>query len=174
MPYTDFAIVCGLSTDEEPDDWLHQGISVQTDEIWELQFQCCHKSDGPAAGPNATVIGSFVMYDIQGNYVGTTQGPLSDVTDAAAPAWTFYSFQYSFTSRFYVFPAIWWHAATPLVARYLCGVQMAKVSSSGGAIAVLQPDIFLTLGAGTGTVPPTGTDPGKVLGGTKSTLGPDS
>jgi hypothetical protein len=159
MPNTDYAIICGLSTDGEPDDWLHLGIPVQEDDIWELQFRCCHK----LGAPDAIVVGSFVMFDADGNYVATTDGPIYPsptwpATDGTA--WTFFSFPYQFTDRLYVFPAIWWHATAELRGRYLCGVQMAQIQSTGGTIAVLQPDVFLTLGV---------TD--KKLASSKSKLG---
>lgn len=152
----DFAIICGLSTDGEPDDWLHLGVVAQAQEIWELQFYCCHKS----GAPDATVIGSFVMFDNQGRYVGTTAGPIQNVVDSTT--WTFYSYQYQFTTLRYIFPAIWWHGAGVLGSRYLCGVQMAAVESQGGLAVVLQPDIYLTL-------TPSGP---KKLGSTQAHLGP--
>jgi hypothetical protein len=137
----DFVIVCGLSPDGGFDgaketDWYRFGISVQAGDIWELQFQCCHKSGAPAAN----VIGSFVMYGSDGIYRGTTPGPASDLVDSTA--WQQYSFQYQFPGPFYVFPAVWWHAATPLQARYLCAVQMAQVQSVG--TVVVTPNVFVS------------------------------
>jgi len=159
----DFVVVCGLSADggydgSQETDWFHFGIPVHKDEIWELQFQCCHKS----GAPNATVIGSFVAYGADGSYVGTTLGPIQDLTDSTA--WQLYTFQNKFVGTRYVFPAIWWNAATPLSARYLAGVQMAQVVGAG-SLVVVQPDIYLTLG----------TDPatsGKYLASDKAKLGP--
>jgi hypothetical protein len=155
----DFVVVCGLSANggfdgTQETDWYHFGIPVQANDIWQFQFQCCHKT----GAPNATVIGSFVMYDRNGVYIGTTPGPISDLTDSTA--WQTYSFQYQFTAMRYVFPAIWWHAATALQARYVCSAQMSAYTGIGG-LAVVQPDIFLTLGA-----------TGKTLGSTKAILGP--
>lgn len=155
MIYTDYSIVCGLSTDGEPDDWLHLGIPVHPTEIWELQFQCCHKS----GAPDATVIGSFVMFDNQGAYIGTTPGSVDVLTDSTS--WQTHKFLYQFTQLAYVFPAIWWHSATVLVARYLSAVQMSRIVSSGGAAVVLTPDIFLTLGVDA-----------KKLAGPQSHMGP--
>lgn len=139
--YTDFAIVCGLSTNGGFDgvretDWYTLGIPVEAQDIWEFQFQCCHKT----GDPNATIVGSFVMYNPQGAYVGTTPGPAANLTDSTA--WQQYTFQYQFTGNLYVFPAIWWHGASVLNARYLAGVQMAQTQSVG---VVVSPSITLPL-----------------------------
>jgi hypothetical protein len=158
--YTDFAIVCGLSRNGGFDgaketDWYKYGIPTRQNDIWELQFQCCHKT----GDPNATVIGSFVLYDRTGKYIGTTTGPVTNLTDSTA--WQRYAFQYQFVGDRYVFAAIWWHAATPLSKRYICGVQMAKVTQAGQDVTVVTPDIYLTLGVAA-----------KTLGGPQSHLGP--
>lgn len=147
--YTDYGIVCGLSPTGGWDgvketDWYTLGIPVQAQDIWEFQFQCCHKSPDP----NATVIGSYVMYNPQGVYVGTTPGPAVPLTDSTA--WQQYTFQYQFTGNLYVFPAIWWHGTSVLNARYLCGVQVARTQSVGVIVtgAIVVPDILLvTAGA---------------------------
>lgn len=137
---TDLVIVCGLSASGGFDgvretDWYKFGIPVDAGDIWELQFEFCHKT----GDPNATVVGSYVIYASDGRYVGTTPGPAANLTDSTA--WQLYSFQNQFTGNYYVFPAIWWHAATALTARYLCGVQMAPVQSAG-ALAVVAPNVF--------------------------------
>jgi hypothetical protein len=159
--YTDFMIVCGLSVDGTPvngkeTDWYHFGLPVRSGEIWEFQFQCYRDTSAPVA----TVIGSFVMYDRNGTYIGTTPGPVANLSDVGN-TWTRYTFQQQFNNDLYVFPAIWWHAATALVARYLAGIQVAQVKSAG-AVTVIRPDVFLTLGA-----------TGHTLGGTQAILGPD-
>jgi hypothetical protein len=158
--YTDFMIICGLSADGglvngKETDWYHFGLPVDSGDIWEFQFQCYRA----AARPAATVIGSFVMYDRNGVYVGTTPGPVSDLTDVG-DTWSRYAFQYQFNNDLYVFPAIWWHAVTALSERYLAGVQVAEVKSAG-AVTVVRPDVFLTLGA-----------TGHTLGSTQAILGP--
>jgi hypothetical protein len=137
---TDFVVICGLSPTGGFDgaketDWYKLGIPVDAGDIWEFQFQCCHKT----GDPNATVVGSFVMYSSTGLYVGTSPGPAANLTDSTA--WQLYSFQNQFTGNYYVFPAIWWHAATVLGARYVCGVQMAAVQSTG-ALTVIPPDVL--------------------------------
>lgn len=162
--YADFMVICGLSSNGAPvngaeTDWYHFGLPVHAGEIWEFQFQCMHK----AGVPDATVIGSFVMYDNKGVYRGTTLGPVSDLVDSTS--WQQYSFQYQFSGNLYVFPAIWWHSTaspTPLNARYIAGVQVAQVQSAG-AVTVISPDVFLTLGAA-----------GKTLASPKAILGPKS
>ena len=167
--YTDFNIICGLSRDGAPvngkeTDWLHYAIPVQPNDIWEFQFQCGHRS----GDPDATVIGSFVIYDSTGLYRSTTPGPAANLTDGAITSgnvgWKQYVFDYQFgNGHFYVFPAIWWHAATALSARYLAGVQVARIDSEGGAVVVMGPDIFLTLGT---------SDPLKELAAAHARMGP--
>lgn len=160
--YTDFMIVCGLSSDGgmvngKETDWYHFGLPVKSGEIWEFQFQTYRD----VSRPLATVIGSFVMYDRNGVYVGTTPGPVADVSDAGS-TWVRYTFQQQFNNDLYVFPAIWWHSGGgPLFERYLAGVQVAQVKSAG-AVTVVRPDVFLTLGA-----------TGHTLGSTQAILGPD-
>ena len=167
--YLDFAIVCGLSQNGGYNgaietDWYRLGVPVKQDEIWELSFLCGHK---PGA-PNATVIGSFVMYGPKGNYRGTTPGSIEAVTDGPITStnqgWVPVVFDYKMPGDLYVFPAIWWHAATPLQARYLCAVQMARAASHGN-VEVVTPDVYLTLGT---------TDTLKELAGAHAHLGPKS
>jgi hypothetical protein len=169
MPYTDFAIVCGLSQSGGYDgtretDWYKLGIPVKQDEIWELSFLCGHK----AGAPDAAVVGSFVMYGPKGVYRGTTPGSIEQVNDAAITStnqgWVPYVFDYKMPGDLYVFPAIWWHAATALQARYVCAVQMARAASEGN-VEVVTPDVYLTLGT---------TDPLKELANVHAHLGPHS
>jgi len=123
---TDFTIVCGLSVDgglegNVETDWQHFGIPVKANETWEFQCQCCHA----AGAPNATVVGAFVAYDSKGLYRATMSAPAPVLTDSTS--WQRYSFQTVFANDLYVFPALWFHAATALQARYVAAAQMAKI-----------------------------------------------
>lgn len=124
---TDFTVICGLSADggwdgDKETDWQHIGIPVHSGELWEFQCQCTHA----VGAPNATLVGAFVAYGSDGFYRSTMSAPAPVLTDSTA--WQLYSFQNLFTSDLYVFPALWWHAATPLGARQVAAAQMARVS----------------------------------------------
>jgi hypothetical protein len=136
MPYVDMTVVCGLTADGGFDgaketDWQHFGIPVHNGEVWEFQFQCCHL----LGAPNATVVGSFVTYDNKGAYRQTyNPGAGGLLTDSTA--WQRYAFQQQFTGDLYVFPAIWWHAATALQGRHIASAQVAQITSVGASVSV--------------------------------------
>jgi hypothetical protein len=185
---TDLVVVAGLSQDGlTPDggmDALQFGIPVRGGELWEFSFWMTHKT----GDPDAQVIATWLSFDTAGGakgaYVDDTSyapnGYLLDtipsgfVTGALTSPWVKYRMQHVIATKSdgltsdpsggvcgYIIPCIWWHAATPLVRRFVMGAMLTRVQNISGAIVPLSPDVYLTLGVST-----------KTLASAQSILGP--
>jgi len=186
MAYTEFMIVCGFTQQGVTDnisDGIHYGVPIRFGELWEFNFWMLHR----AGAPQAVVQGSWVQFDLDGKSMGVVPTGTYLLPDGGIKDdvnWVHYEFQHIVGDDSdgyadpgdagvvgYIIPAIWWKStsATPLAARYLQGLMLAKINTLGGRIEPVTPDVFLTLGV-TGQIPP---DTHDLLGSDKSRLAPE-
>jgi phage tail-like protein len=173
----DVVLVCG---DVLNDTSVLYGIPVDPGGLYELSGQFVRNTWGAAAQqpPQARVVVGLLWFDATGTFRGASTGPTGPpVNDSGA--WTesaVSAFAPSVASggydAKYALPVIWWIGVSPwpgnqtdttvrpTTGRFVSMVSLTRFTVSGGAVAPIGPDVFLTLGVTT-----------KKLSGAQSFLG---
>jgi hypothetical protein len=117
----------------------------------------------PTPPPQARPVLGFLWFDSTGTFRDASTGTVASPFDSGA--WQLYSFSANaptvagatYDAQFTI-PVIWWIAAStwtgasgtpavrPNAGRFVSMASLTEVSSTGGGVAALAPDVFLTLG----------------------------
>jgi phage tail-like protein len=170
----DIVVACGPVL---ANDSVQYAIPVEPYSLYKYSARFLRNTWGAQQPPQARCVLTLLWFDATGTFRGSSTGPTLNATDSGT--WIEYALTTFSPSvgvggydAAYVIPAIWWIGSSawagnsltptqrPVNGRYVSMVTFSRAAASGGSLAPVAADIFLTLGVTT-----------KTLGGNKSYLG---